>query len=75
MKSNVYFNTYIRKVVEVKGWFDVINNGLDDRKMQYKCCVINTTQWYPKFGTDNILYQTFKKDIIAQFSFWLNDAV
>ena len=50
--------TYIRKRVEVKWCFDVINHCFYDRKMQYKRCVINTTQWYPKFSTEDILYQT-----------------
>ena len=52
--------TYIRKRVEVKWCFDVINHCFYDRKMQYKRCVINTTQWYPKFSTEDILYKTWK---------------
>ena len=53
--------TYIRKRVEVKWCFDVINYCFDDRKMQYIRCVINTTEWYPKFSTEDILHQTWKK--------------
>ena len=57
---NVYV-TYIRKSIEVNWCFNVINNCLYDSKMQYISCVINTTQWYPKISTEDILYQTCKK--------------
>ena len=63
---NVYV-TYIRKSIEVNWCFNVINNCLYDSKMQYISCVINTTQWYPKISTEDILYQTWKKNTI-QFS-------
>ena len=69
------YSTYIRKSIKVNCWFDVKNNRPCHSHMKYKRCVINTTQWYPKFSTEDILYKTWKTNdtinwkIILEFRF------